>query len=441
MKRVETGRSEGNLSTARCITHPGPNTCTPTPRSCGRLHPLAIALLFSAATTPLLCAEIPPALSHAQFFNSLPDAPGRYTELLADLQAPARPAPVAESLVTAQTFAGQSVPGQTSTSQAPVAPIATEQATGTISGIVLDIRDALVSDARVALIGPGGQEGSVTSSRSDGSFSFPNVPAGNVKIKITAPGLESFLSTEISLRAGEKYELPHIALPIASANADVNVTVTERELAEEQVKAEIKQRVFGVFPNFYTSFIWNAAPLAPKQKFELAIRSNIDPVAFLTTAGIAGEEQIRGRFKGYGDGIEGFGRRYGAAYGDNVIGRMIGGAILPTIFHQDPRYFYRGSGSIGFRALYAIGSAIVCKGDNGRWQPNYSHVLGNFAAGGISNLYRPDADRGPLLAINNALIHTAGNAVANLIREFALRGVTTKVPDYATGKQENPAAR
>jgi hypothetical protein len=328
------------------------------------------------------------------------------------------------------------VTGQTPASQTP-----TEAATGTISGIVLDIRDALVSDARVALIGAGGQERNVTTSGSDGSFSFVNVPAGNIKIKITAPGLESFLSTEISLKAGEKYELPHIALPIASATSDVNVTVTERELAEEQVKAEIKQRVFGVFPNFYTSFIWNAAPLAPKQKFELAIRSNIDPVAFLTTAGIAGAEQARGRFKGYGDGLEGFGKRYGAAYGDNVIGRMIGGAILPTIFHQDPRYFYRGSGSIGFRMLYAIGSAVICKGDNGRWQPNYSHVLGNFAAGGISNLYRPDDDRGALLAVNNALIHTAGNAFANLVREFALRGVTTKVPDYANGKLEKPAGR
>ena len=436
MKQVETGRSEGDLSTARCTTQLGPNTCTPTPRSCGRPRSLALALLFSAAATSLGYAEKPPAPSPAQFFNSLPDAPGRFTELRADVEVPSRPAPAAESLVTGQALAGQALAGQAPASQAPA-----EQGTGTISGIVLDIRDALVSDARVVLIGPGGQEGSVTTSGSDGSFSFANVPAGNVKIKITAPGLESFLSTEVTLRAGEKYELPHIALPIASANSDVNVTVTERELAEEQVKAEIKQRVFGVFPNFYTSFIWNAAPLAPKQKFELAIRSNIDPVAFLTTAGIAGAEQARGRFKGYGDGLEGFAKRYGAAYGDNVIGRMIGGAILPTIFHQDPRYFYRGSGSIGFRALYAIGSAIICKGDNGRWQPNYSHVLGNFAAGGISNLYRPDNDRGPRLAVNNALIHTAGNAVANLIREFALRGVTTKVPDYANGRKDLTPAR
>ena len=72
---------------------------------------------------------------------------------------------------------------------------------------------------------------------------------------------------------------------------------------------------------------------------------------------------------------------------------MLGAAVLPSILHQDPRYFYQGSGSIGSRAWHALSSAFICRGDNGNRQFNFSHILGNFAAGGISNLYRPDNDR------------------------------------------------
>jgi hypothetical protein len=284
----------------------------------------------------------------------------------------------------------------------------------------------------------GGTEQGVITSASDGSFTFANLPPGTYKVRITSPGLETFLSSSVPLRANERCQLPHIALPIAPANSAVTVTVTEHEIAQEQVEVQLQQRVLGVFPNFYTSFIWNAAPLSARQKFHLALRSTTDPVAFFTTGVIAGLEQYNGTYSGYGDGAEGFARRYGAAYGDNVIGRMTGGAILSSILHQDLRCFYRGSGSVKSRALYVIGAAVICKGDNGRWQPNYSHVLGNFAAGGISNLYRPDADRGAMLAINNALIHTAGTAGANLVREFVLRRFTSKVPGYAKGKDDQP---
>jgi hypothetical protein len=216
---------------------------------------------------------------------------------------------------------------------------------------------------------------------------------------------------------------------------NVQVTVTEEQIAEEQVTAQIQQRVFGVFPNFYTSFLWDAAPLKPKQKFRLAIRSATDPVTFFTTGFLAGIQQARDTYPDYGQGAEGYAKRYGADYGDLFIGRMLGAAVLPSILHQDPRYFYQGTGTITSRTWHALSSALICRGDNGRRQFNYSHILGNFAAGGISNLYRPEADRGVLLAIDNALLHTAANAAGNLAREFALKNITTKVPAYAKGKQ------
>jgi hypothetical protein len=119
---------------------------------------------------------------------------------------------------------------------------------------------------------------------------------------------------------------------------------------------------------------------------------------------------------------------------DEALSRMIGSAILPSLLHQDPRYFYRGSGSKKSRAFYAISSAVICRGDNGRLQPNYSYVLGSFAAGGISNLYHPASDRGVGLTIGNGFLNVAAHALDNLGREFVFRKLTPKVPDYAQGK-------
>ena len=209
---------------------------------------------------------------------------------------------------------------------------------------------------------------------------------------------------------------------------------SQKEIAQAQIQAQEKQRVLGIVPNFYSSYIWNAAPMTSKQKFGLAVRSTTDPVAFVVAAGVAGVEQWHNTFPGYGRGTDGYLKRYGAAYADDVIGRMVGSAMLPSIFHQDPRYFYKGSGSITSRALYAISQTVVCRGDDGRSEPNYSHVLGNFGAAGISNLYRSPEDRSASLTIRNGFIITGSNAVGNLVREFILRKITPKVPDYASGK-------
>ena len=116
----------------------------------------------------------------------------------------------------------------------------------------------------------------------------------------------------------------------------------------------MQQRVGGVIPNFYSTYDWNAPPMLAKQKFQLSIRSIIDPVSFLAVAGIAGAEQYKNVFPAYGGGIEGYGKRYGAALANHVSGNLLGRAVYPSIFHQDPRYFYKGKGSIRSRALYAI---------------------------------------------------------------------------------------
>jgi hypothetical protein len=310
------------------------------------------------------------------------------------------------------------------------------QGTGSIAGLVMDINGGLVPGAKITLLEHGRTDERIVTSAIDGRFSFSDLAPGRFKLTITAPGLETFVSSEINLRSGEHHELPRIDLPIAATSTDVNVVVTQTELAEEQVKSELKQRAFGIFPNFYSSYIWDAAPLSSKQKFELATRSITDPVTFLLVGAASGVEQARDTFPGYGQGAKGYAKRYGAGYADDAIARMLGSAVLPSLLHQDPRYFYRGTGSIKTRAVYAIRSAFITKADNGHWQPNYSYVGGAFGAGGISNLYHSSGDRGVGLTFRNGGLNLAGHAADNLLREFLLRKITPKIPDYENGKPE-----
>jgi hypothetical protein len=206
-------------------------------------------------------------------------------------------------------------------------------------------------------------------------------------------------------------------------------------VAEEQVKEEEKQRVLAVIPNFYVSYIPNAAPLNAKQKFSLAWKTVIDPFTFVVVAGAAGVEQAQNHFAGYGQGTQGYAKRFGAGYADTVAGTFVGAAILPALLRQDPRYFYKGTGSTASRFAYAVSNAFICKGDNGRWQPNYSNVLGNLAAGGLSNLYYPEQDRnGAELTLENAAIGIGATAIANLFQEFIVRRLTPKVPKQGSGK-------
>jgi hypothetical protein len=152
-------------------------------------------------------------------------------------------------------------------------------------------------------------------------------------------------------------------------------------------------------------------------------------------AGAAGVEQAQNHFEGYGQGAEGYAKRFGAGYADTITGTFIGGAILPSLLKQDPRYFYKGQGSIESRALYAIANSVICKGDNRRWQVNYSNILGSLAAGGLSNLYYPSDDRnGAGLTFENAAIGIGSTAVANLFQEFLIRKLTPKLPKHEPNK-------
>ena len=317
---------------------------------------------------------------------------------------------------------------------ASTAFVSAPKGAASITGTILDANGGPLSGAQVTLNSAAGSDARVVMADSNGTFTFGELPAGTFTITIAFVAMETFAHSDIVLGADQKLTLPPVVLAIAGVTTEVQVNVSQTELAQEQVTAAEHQRVLGVLPNFYSSYVWDAAPLNTKQKFNLAFHSILDPVEFIGTAVVAGAEQVNNTFSGYGPGAQGYAKRYGATYTDDVLGRMIGSAVLPSLLHQDPRYFYKGSGTVRSRIFYAISRAVVTRGDNGKEQPNYSHVLGSFAAGGLSNLYHPAGDRGVALTLSNGLIETAGSAVDNLVREFISRKLTTNVPDSAQGK-------
>ena len=301
---------------------------------------------------------------------------------------------------------------------------------GSIHGTVVDPNGTAVAGARVKLARQDPSSDQETQSGDDGQYSFANIAPGPFQLSISAEGFAAKTSPGI-LRSGENLVIPQMTLALTTEFTEVRVELSPVELAQEQMKDEEKQRVLGFIPNFYVTYVPNAAPLNTRQKFELAWKSTIDPVTFGITGAVAGYQQANNQFSGYGQGAQGYAKRYGASYADVVTSTFIGGAILPSLFKQDPRYFYKGTGSVRSRVLYAIANSVICKGDNGHWQANYSAILGSLAAGGISNLYYPAGDRGAGLTFENTGIGIGGTAAANLLQEFVLRKLSTHVPNNA----------
>lgn len=307
---------------------------------------------------------------------------------------------------------------------------ASQQAAGSVYGTVVDRTGGVVAGARVRLSSDDPSQEQEAISNSDGQFSLAGIAPGPFQLTITADGfaMQTFSG---ALHSGESFIVPPIELVVASGATEVQVTMSRMEMAEAEIKDEEKQRVFGVVPNFYVTYDPTAVPLNRKQKFELAWKATIDPTSFGLTAAVAGIEQATNSFNGYGQGAQGYAKRYGASYADLVTSTFIGSAVLPSLLKQDPRYFYKGKGTIRSRILYAIANSVICKGDNGKWQPNYSSILGGLASGGISNLYYPDANRSDVaLTFENAFIGIGTTAAANILQEFVIRRLTPHAPSY-----------
>lgn len=306
--------------------------------------------------------------------------------------------------------------------------------TGSISGTIVDQTGNAVSGARVVLArGSAVQE---TISDDDGQFFFVNVPAGPFQLTIAAP---SFSTQNVSgtVHGGEAYTVPRLTLSVTGVTTQVQVMPTA-QLAEVQIKQQEKQRVLGV-PNFYVTYAPNPAPLDTDQKFQLAWHSTIDPVTLGIVAGTAGVQQAVNQYTAFGQGAEGYGKRFAAAYADVTISSFLGGAVLPSLFKQDPRFFFKETGSKKQRVLYAIAASVMCKGDNGHWQPNYSGILGSLAAGGIANLYYPAQNRDDMaVTFEGTAIGIGATAGENILQEFVVPKFTRKKGPKPGGSSGQP---
>jgi Carboxypeptidase regulatory-like domain len=240
-----------------------------------------------------------------------------------------------------------------------------EQRPGSISGKVVDQSGANIAGAVVKLTREGQSSGLEVTTDEDGLFAFSNVASGPFQLTISSPGLASQESSG-TLQPGEAYVTPLVMLVIPTQVTEVHVGLTPEELADVQIKEQEKQRVFGVIPNFYVSYEPNSAPLTTKHKFELAWKSASDPITLIGVGVLAGIDQAGDRWGAYGQGAQGYAKRYGAGYANVFTATFVGGAVMPSVLRQDPRYFYKASGSKKSRILYAIASSVMCKGDNGR---------------------------------------------------------------------------
>jgi len=299
-----------------------------------------------------------------------------------------------------------------------------------VSGTVLDASGGAVSGADITLTESGGLGEGVkraTVTAADGTFTFVALPAASYALAISAPGFQPYMSATFVLAPRQAFQVSGIVLSIAAISTAVDVRPTE-VVAAEQVKAQEQQRVFGAIPDFYTSYVWNAAPLNTKQKFSLALRKTFDPVAFIGISLGAGIEQATNFYPGYGQGLKGYAKRWGALFATGRISDILSRAVFPSLFHQDPRYFYQGSGSTWSRVGHAVGDAFVARSDSGHLMPSYSYLLGNISSAALSNLYYPDSSRGVGLILTNAAIGIGGRAAQNLIREFLFKRFTKHVP-------------
>jgi hypothetical protein len=301
---------------------------------------------------------------------------------------------------------------------------APELQTGAIIGTVFDTNGGTVPGATVVLAGPSLPDVKDGVTNNDGFFQLDHVNPGiPYHVTITASGFSNWTSPEVTLRPGQFFELKSIQLRIAVAVTTVNAVLSTEEIARQQVQIEEKQRVLGFIPNFYTVYDHNAVPLTAKLKFRLALKTSMDPVTIAGSAFIAVVDQA-GDTPDYRQGLKGYGQRFGANYANGLTDIMIGGAILPSILHQDPRYFYQGTGTNRSRLIHALSTPVICKGDNGRWQPNVSSLGGYLASGAISNAYYPESNRGPGLVFSTFGIDIAADMANGVIQEFVLRKLT-----------------
>jgi hypothetical protein len=194
------------------------------------------------------------------------------------------------------------------------------------------------------------------------------------------------------------------------------------------------KRILGIFTNHRTAEESAAlSPLTPRGKLAIAWQDTTDRAIFLQSAFLAGIGQASNDNPSFGQGMQGYAKRFGAAYADFAIQNFMTEGLFPTMLHQDPRYFRRRVGSSRSRLTYAISRLFITRTDSGKHQFNYSEVVGGATALAISNVYHPDG-RNFKANVGRYGIQLGFDAASNVLKEF-WPDLKRKLPHQAPPKQ------
>ena len=332
-------------------------------------------------------------------------------------------APTASGPSAGETSAEGPSPSATDGSEQKTQDQATQAAkTGSVIGTVLDQSGALSVGTTVRLTPEDKSAYREVVSGDNGQFSFSNVPPGHFQLSVNSTGFGNEVYSG-DLMPGQAFLVPPIVLSVATVVTQVKVTVDPVEVATEEIREQEHQRILSIIPNFYVSYRPDAAPLTTKFKYRLAWKSSTDVVTIAGVAFLAGLQQAGDQYSEFGQGAQGYAKRFGADYGDAFVSTFLSGAVFPSLFKQDPRYFYRGTGSTKKRILYALSNSVWCKGDNGRWQVNYSNMAGVVSGAALASTYYPSKNQG-MDILSNSLVRMGESSLAGVVQEFVLRKLT-----------------
>jgi hypothetical protein len=306
--------------------------------------------------------------------------------------------------------------------------VAAQETATSVTGAVVDVTGTPVAGAHAELTRSGGADIETSTSDATGTFSFSGVLSGSYLVTVDAVGFAPFTTKPFTVSGHTPtYTVPPIVLDIGALSVSVLVRPIEM-IAAEQIKAQEQQRLLGVVPNFYVSYVPDAAPLTSRQKLSLATHETFDWTAFVGATIAAGTGQAANTHSGFGGGGSAYAKRWVASFVDDRTGDFLTHYVFASLFREDPRYFYQGSGTTRSRMVHALSSAFVARSDSGKPMPNYAYIFGNISAASLSNTYYPTAARGTDLLLTNVAVGLAGRAAANLIQEFVGKRLTKNAP-------------
>jgi hypothetical protein len=180
----------------------------------------------------------------------------------------------------------------------------------------------------------------------------------------------------------------------------------------------VSKRLFGIIPNYRADQAHDTyKPLTTAEKYRIARSDSFDWPNYFLLAGFALQSQVAAGGFSHNGGFTGFTQYYARAFGDQIIGSYVTEAILPSLLHEDPRFFRLGSGTLWHRTTYAASRILVTRADSGKTRLYVSELAGNAAVVAITSSYYPDS-RSPAASAERFGMALGNDAISNLMTEF-----------------------